>query len=66
MNNVSASIDGDTLTITIDIGKQAIASAPLSSTGKTVLVASTSGAVPVACAHAPLSFSLNVMAKASR
>lgn len=63
MNNVDFSVEGDTLTIKISIAKQAVAEAKPSATGKTVLVASTGGTVPVACAHAPLSFSLNVMAK---
>jgi len=52
------------LTITVDISPAAIKVAPPSSSGKTKLVASTSGSVAIASpAGSPLSFSLNVMAK---
>jgi hypothetical protein len=63
MNNVSTKIENDKLIITIDMGKAAIEGARPSASGKTVLVASTGGAVPLSCAHAAVSLSLNVMAK---
>ena len=64
MHNVSHVIDGDKLIITIDIGKAAITAAPPSSSGKTKLVATTSGTVSIPSTNgAALSFSINVMAK---
>jgi hypothetical protein len=64
MHNISTSTDGEILTITIDLSKAALKAARPSSTGKTLLVASTSGTLPVASPHAPVSVSLNVTTKA--
>jgi hypothetical protein len=66
MHNVSfdATTTPGVLTITVAITPAAIAAAPPSSSGKTKLVASTSGSIAIASpAGSPLSFSLNVMAK---
>lgn len=52
------------LIITVDVSPAAIKIAPPSSSGKTKLVASTSGSVAISSpAGSPMSFSLNVMAK---
>jgi len=65
MHNVNHTITGDKLVITIDLASNVIATAPMSSTGKTRLVASTSGAIPLPPVQGKtVSFSLNVMAKA--
>lgn len=66
MHNVTHEIVGDKLVITIDLSKAAIDAAPPSSTGKTHLVAATGAALPVACKHAAVTFSMNVMAKKGR
>lgn len=63
MHNVTTVVSGNKLVITIDISKDAIAKAPPSSTGRTKLVASTAGAMPIANTGAPLSLALNLMAK---
>ena len=64
MNNVEYKVEGDKLVITVDISQRSIAAALPSSSGKTVLVGSTGGAMPLPSAHArSLSLSLNVMAK---
>jgi hypothetical protein len=64
MNGMDYKVEGDHLIITIDISKKAIDKAPPSSSGKTNLVASTSGSVAVASSHCrELKFALNVMAK---
>jgi len=64
MNNVETKITGDKLVITIDISKQAVEEAPASTSGKTYLVASTNGSLPLTAAHCKtLSLSLNLMAK---
>jgi hypothetical protein len=64
MHNVTCKTEGDILTITIDLSKNSLTAAKPSSTGKTLLVASTSGTLPVASPHAPVSVSLNVTTKA--
>ena len=65
MHNVSHKMDGDRLVITIDIGSAACQAAPRSATGKSNLVATTSGYLE---AKSPpgfeVAFSLNVTAKA--
>lgn len=64
MHNTQFEVTGDTLVIRIDLSAAAMAAAPASSTGKTRLLASTSGTCPVAnVAGKPVSFSLNVMVK---
>jgi hypothetical protein len=64
MHNVSHRVDGEKLIITVDISKKAIDAAPPSSSGKTFLVGSTSGTIPVETRHCrELSFSVNIMAK---
>jgi hypothetical protein len=64
MNNVDVKVVGDKLTIQIDISKTAIDMAKPSATGKTWLVASTGGALPLEAKHCQsLSIALNVMAK---
>jgi hypothetical protein len=66
MHNVSFKVEGSKLLITVDVGKNAIAAAPPSQSGKTHLVASTGGSTQIetpAGTGAALSFSMNVMAK---
>lgn len=64
MHNVTSRVEGGKLLIEVDISPKAIAAGPPSSSGKTVLVGTTGGAVPIAGpAGASLSFALNVMAK---
>ena len=64
MHNVEHKMVGTNLVITIDLSPKTVAAAPLSSTGKTKLVATTGGAlaVPSPNGHA-VTFALNVMAK---
>jgi hypothetical protein len=63
VHNVSHEIKGDKLIITIDVGPQAIKAAPPSSSGKTMLVGTTGGAVAVDVRGASVTFAINVMAK---
>ena len=64
MNNVDYKLEGDVLVIKINVGKQAVQKAPPSNSGKTFLVASTSGAIAIPAQHcAEMKLSLNVMAK---
>ena len=56
--NVNAKVAGDKLLIEIDISPAAIEAAPLSSSGKRKLVASTSGFAN----YGPVELSLNVTA----
>jgi hypothetical protein len=64
MHNVEHKIVGDKLVITIDIGKQAISSAPPSSSGRTFLVGTTGGQMAIPSNNCKaLTFALNVMAK---
>jgi hypothetical protein len=63
VHNISHEIKGDQLIITIDIGSKTLKSAPPSSTGKTLLVASTGGAMPLATQGASLTMAVNVMAR---
>lgn len=44
MKNISLNIDGDTLTLKIDLSKDY---GPSISTGKTIIVATTSGNIPI-------------------
>jgi hypothetical protein len=63
MHNVTHELKGDTLIITVDVSAKAVKAAPPSSTGKTLLVATTGGALPVTSPHANLTMAINVMAK---
>ena len=65
MHNIEWTIEGTTLVLRIDVSKPTVDRAPPSASGKTHLVASTGGAVPVSggAANQPMTFSLNVMAK---
>lgn len=64
MHNVKHEVIGDKLVIEIELNHGALASAPLSSTGKTRLLASTSGTVALPpIENHPASFSINVMVK---
>jgi hypothetical protein len=63
MHNVEYTIAGDKLTITVDVSKKALAAAPPSSSGKTKLVATTGGALPIAVPGAAVTFAINVMSK---
>jgi hypothetical protein len=64
MNNVECKVTGDKLVITVDISKQAIEDARPSASGKTFLVASTAGSLPLEAKHSKsLSVALNVMCK---
>lgn len=62
MHNVNHKVDGDKLVIEIDISEASQIAAPLSSTGKTKLVASSGGTVWIPSPNGrAASFSLNVM-----
>lgn len=65
MHNVGCTIEGTTLIPRVDLGRSAIDAAPPSASGKTRLVASTSGAMSLAGAPngKGISVSLNVMVK---
>ncbi len=65
MNNIETKVTGDKLVITIDISKQAVDDAPPSASGKTFLVASSAGSIPLPAVHGlkGLSLALNLMAK---
>lgn len=63
VHNVSHEIKGDKLIITVDVGAQALKAAPPSSSGKTMLVGTTGGALPVDLKGQSVTFALNVMAK---
>lgn len=67
MHNVTHTVKGDKLVIEVDISAKAIAAAPPSSSGKTHLVGTTGGALPVPGVNgAAVTFALNVMAKKGR
>lgn len=59
MAHVDAKIIDDKLVITVDIGKEAIANATLSSTGKSRVIATTRGFAWLG----NISYSLNVITK---
>lgn len=64
MNGIDYKVEGDKLSITIDISKAAIDNAPPSVSGKTHLVASTGAAIPLSSKHCrELRLQLNVTAK---
>lgn len=64
-NNVVHTIDDNKLHIIIDLGPKALAAAPDSQSGKTKLVASSSGqiAIPAPKGWTSLTFAINVMGK---
>lgn len=64
MHNVEYKVEGTKLILSIDISPKAVSAARPSSTGKTMLLATTNGAssLPDVAGH-PASFSLNVMLK---
>jgi hypothetical protein len=65
MHNVTHKVEGDKLIITVDVGAGACAAAPSSSTGKTKLVGTTGGQLPITSPKGwAVGFALNVMAKA--
>jgi hypothetical protein len=64
VHNVTHEIKGDSLIITVQIGSEACVAAPPSSSGKTMLVATTGGQVAVQGPKGwALGFALNVMGK---
>jgi hypothetical protein len=60
MNEISATVSGNTLTIVCDISPSALANARLSSTGKSKIVASTGGYQRIS---PTLSLSVNLITK---
>jgi hypothetical protein len=64
MHNVAYETKDGKLIVIIDVSKRAVDAAPPSSSGKTSLVATTGGAMPIPSPNGvAISFSLNVMAK---
>lgn len=63
MHNVSHEVKGDKLIITVDVSNHSLSTAPPSSTGKTKLVATSSGNMTVNGIGPGLTFSLNVSSK---
>lgn len=64
MHGMTYTIEKDVLIISIPIGKKMITDAEPSKSGKTNIVASTSGAVTIPCGHCKeLKLGLNLMAK---
>ncbi len=64
MHNVTHAVKNGKLVIEIDLSPAAIQAAPPSSSGKTLLIASTGGAVPVPSPNGyAISLALNVMCK---
>lgn len=66
MHNVTTEIKGSKLILTMDIGAATLSSAPMSSSGKTKLAASTGGPLPIALptgGTGSLSVALNLMFK---
>lgn len=59
MNNVQATVEGNTLVLRVDISDEAKAKAPYSKSGKTKLVASSGGFQKAG----NVSFSVNVSSK---
>jgi len=58
MDGPDIRIEGDTLTITVDVSEAALKAAPASKSGKTKMVCTTHGFTK----HGPVSISLNVTA----
>jgi len=63
MHNVTYEVKADKLTIVVDLSPKAIKDAPPSASGKTNLLATTGGSVPIVANGASISFALNVMVK---
>lgn len=64
MHNVTHRVEGTRLLIEVDISPKTIAAAPPSATGKTLLIGTTGGALPVPGSNgAGVTFALNVMGK---
>lgn len=64
MHNVTHTIHEGKLLIQVDLSSTSLAGAPASASGKTKLVASTSGSIALPPVEGrPVSFSLNVMVK---
>ena len=64
MHNVAYEVNGNTLTIKVDISAKAIDTAPRSSTGKTLLVGTSGGQISLAGnGAAGVAFAINVTAK---
>ena len=59
-------VEGNTLVIKVDISKSAIAAAPLSSSGKNRLVATSGGNMAVPTANGLLKVGVNVFTNLSR
>lgn len=62
MKNVTVKVEGDTLTITVDLRQR---HGP-SGSGKTTIVASTEGTVKLSGKHAAIGLGLNVWTKEPR
>lgn len=65
MHNVNVKASGKKLVIEIDTSPEAVKAARLSSTGKTRLLATTGGAMPVECDLAGVKLAVNVMIPAA-
>ena len=64
MHNVTHKVEGDKLIITVNVGADACTAAPPSSSGKTQLVGTTGGQLPITSPKGwSIGFALNVMAK---
>ena len=64
MHNVTHEVKGDKLIITVDVGQGALDAAPRSSSGKTQLVGTTGGQMPIVSPRGwTVGFALNVMAR---
>jgi hypothetical protein len=64
MHNVTHEVKGGKLIITVDIAPKTCETAKFSSTGKTRLIGTTGGAMPIAAPQGwSVTFALNVMGK---
>jgi hypothetical protein len=64
MHNVEWKIEGTKLIVTMDISKQHLDEATPSASGKTFLVASSGGSMPIPCKDTKsLSLAINLMTK---
>jgi len=61
--NVTHKIEDDKLILTIDISHASLKAAPPSASGKTRLVASSGGVVPVECKAGDVTYAINVMVR---
>ena len=60
---IAQRIEGNTLIIELDISPEAVKAAKPSATGKTRLVASTHGVLPIATPNGMVTLALNLMTK---